>query len=1286
MNIHNPESWAELLLDIGKKNRLINSGANRTAYAEMPTEDAEKIPEYAERGKTLVLSEPETILRNIQKKARLLIEETGVNAAYAVLGTVVWHEPDAPTETYTAPLLLIPVHIERRSVAEPFCIRFEEDAPTVNPSFSYKLTSEYGITLPEYAHEGFEAYRKRVEDILQAIGWHTEPTCGIGLFSFHKENMYRDLIENKEAFLSHPNVQKLMGLGEGGEEQETPPPTTSNLHLIFDADACQTEAVKMARSGKSFVLQGPPGSGKSQTIANIIAQAMCDGKRVLFVSEKLAALRVVYEKMERAGLDGFCTELHSHRSNKKQFIDKLCTTIKSQPIKPDREAERVGAERDTAALQLSTYTNELHIPREGIEKSLFELLEAYEAFRDTPDCDIAVQGLGDRNADSLAQAVGLCGELADLTHSLGEDWYHSAWRAYTGSDPAHGVGRALRDDLTHAAEALKSIKTLTATLPNHTRPLWNSVSRANGVWQLCRLFTERHTVTPALLEKNLLLSVIERIFSLRTLAGDIKRLKNEIEASYLEAVFEWKDAHASRAFLKTVAKKGKRLFSRRYHALAAKVKEARRDQSKPTYGEVVELFDRLVLLQARTEEFEKTEKTLKALFGKNYRGLDSDWSLLLEDLRELAGLLERMPKSETVIKLFREPLGDSETLNRFTQTLAHSFETANGAFERIGAALDPKILDFANVGIDQSLAFCEACLGSFVLFEPWCRFNRIRPQAEAMGLMPFVEETVKRKLPMKDLGALYSKAFFRQWIDRILSGKSDFARFSGIALSRTAQAFAALDETLLTINRAYVKNSVLLRRGDLPESDTATILREGEKKRRQKSIRAILTEMGKTVAAITPCFFMSPLSVGTFLGEGSPHFDTVIFDEASQIFPQDALGAIRRADQLIVVGDSKQMPPENFFESTVGDAVEPEGEQASDYESILDLSSAVFPVRSLKWHYRSRSETLIAFSNRAFYNGELVTFPAAVRDGKDLGIGYHLVDGCFEHGKRVNQREAEYTVDLIYRHIKETPERSLGVVAFSSAQQEFIERLLAKRRRSEPDAEFFFSPERSEPFFIKNLETVQGDERDCIIFSVAYAKDKNGKLLQNFGPLNREGGERRINVAVTRAKYRVELVTSVKAADITPPREIGGVAALRDYLAYAEQAARNGKASEEEKNEQASTPEQAHPNTAFETNLCRFLEKKGYKTEQRVGNSRYPIDIALIDPESGNYVMAIETDGQNYRALENTSDQNRLRPVVLERMGWKHYRLWSADFLCGGELGKARLLEAVQTALAPNDQ
>lgn len=426
---------------------------------------------------------------------------------------------------------------------------------------------------------------------------------------------------------------------------------------------------------------------------------------------------------------------------------------------------------------------------------------------------------------------------------------------------------------------------------------------------------------------------------------------------------------------------------------------------------------------------------------------------------------------------------------------------------------------------------------------------------------------------------------------------------------------------------------------------------------------------------------MSPLSVSTFLSPDMS-FDVVIFDEASQIFPWGAIGAIYRAKQLIVVGDSQQMPPSNQFMCT-NDSDDDEEEDIDDFESILDLCSSSFRPRNLSWHYRSRNESLIAFSNKNFYNNKLITFPSSRINDKGLGVDFFYVENSIFDGiSKTNKNEAEKVVELVFYNFRNHPERSVGVVAFNKQQSDLIEKLIYTERQKYDEFEDFFKSDREEPFFVKNLENVQGDERDIIIFSATYAKNSSSnKLFLNFGPINKSGGERRLNVAFTRAKYNIQLVSSIHYYDIDVSRTNSvGVRLLREYLDYAE----NGNIGLQRsiKTDNSSLFEEF--DSEFEVQVSKFLRENGFCVDTQVGCSSFRIDLALKTPDSSDYVLAIECDGATYHSSKTARDRDRLRQEILEGMGWTFYRIWSTDWFRNNKEEKNRLLTTATNALNRN--
>lgn len=451
-------------------------------------------------------------------------------------------------------------------------------------------------------------------------------------------------------------------------------------------------------------------------------------------------------------------------------------------------------------------------------------------------------------------------------------------------------------------------------------------------------------------------------------------------------------------------------------------------------------------------------------------------------------------------------------------------------------------------------------------------------------------------------------------------------------------------------------------------------------------IRKLFRAIPNLLLTLKPCLMMSPLSVSLFLEADSYQFDIVIFDEASQVYTENAIGAIFRGKQVVIAGDSKQLPPTNFFRTSVSEN-DFDSEDGDDYddgapcESILD-EAGMLPEKTLKWHYRSCHESLIAFSNAKLYKNSLVTFPSNIERGPNNGVEFIYVPGGYydRGGRKGNPVEAEKIAQLVFDHYATHPNRSLGVITFGEVQQIAVEDALKKLRIAHSEYEPFFDESREEPFFVKSLENVQGDERDTIIFSIGYAPDVTGVFRMNFGPLGKSGGERRLNVAITRAKYNVKLVGSIQPQDINLDSvTMEGPKLLRAYMEYAI----NGEMS---LRREVTSDDVVKWESPFEESVYNFLDRNGYRLATQVGCSGYRVDIGVRHPNDKSvFVLGIECDGASYHSARTARERDRLRQSVLEKMGWKIYRIWSTDWIKDRATEGEKLLEVVEQAIADYD-
>ncbi|MBQ6582376.1 MAG: type III restriction endonuclease subunit R, partial [Mogibacterium sp.] len=531
-----------------------------------------------------------------------------------------------------------------------------------------------------------------------------------------------------------------------------------------------------------------------------------------------------------------------------------------------------------------------------------------------------------------------------------------------------------------------------------------------------------------------------------------------------------------------------------------------------------------------------------------------------------------------------------------------------------------------------------------------------------------------------------------QWLTSVMAETPAVQTFRRRVHEQRIGKFRELDERQFAISRDRIYDRIVSTfppRDEIARarSERGILLHEMEKRRQIKPLRKLFHEIPDLLLTLKPCLMMSPLSVAYFLNAEDYHFDMVIFDEASQIFPQDAVGAIFRADQVIIAGDTKQLPPTDFFRAGTGgrgdfDTDDEEWEEVCD--SILEEAAGVLPGRTLRWHYRSRHEHLIAFSNQEIYQGQLVTFPGCREQEPDTGVEFcYVEEGVYESGGRnCNIPEAKRSGQLVREHSENHPDRSLGIIAFSEKQQSAIALEIRKFREQNPQYEAFFAEGGEEEFFIKNLENVQGDERDTILFSICYARTQAQKasgrpMSMRFGPLGMPGGERRLNVAVTRARHNIKVVSSIKPEDIDLTRtDAEGIRMLRSYLAFAMSggfAAVNGK--------------EAGNADDFADTVAQFLTERGYSVRQSVGCSGYRLDIAVEHPDDPDeYIAAVECDGMTYRAARTARDRDRLRMSALSRMGWNLYRVWSMEWYRNPDEEGRRLVEFLEEAIRESNE
>ena len=1358
-------------------------------------------------------------LRKIRSAARTAIEESGANMLYLAFGFLEWRDPGSD-RAHQAPLLLMPVELERdagRSGQYRTKIKWTGEEIQQNLSLRKKL-EEYRIALPELEEE------TELEDFLKAVrksikeqpDWVVRRYVTLGLFEFGKILLYLDLDPSRwprdQQIGDHPLVKSIL---DGGEENHgsgrTDPDFSDDairfrdleLELVDRADSSQSEALDTALRGHNLVIEGPPGTGKSQTITNLVAAALARGKTVLFVAEKLAALEVVRRRMRELGLGDFCLELHSHKTKKTEALedigDRLRLSISKQSaataierLKDRRErlsqyldiiASPAGAMKEVtisdALFQAGRarrllagsvkLVDQSHVKVDDVTKLTWVgFVEARDRIKSFCKAHAALSVTNSAYEHPWAgiSAVHVLPHDVDQLSKLAESWADTA-DAYSEALAAAGLSSPGRVDFNSVADTVQQLtdkrgsfadaesaaSVVEDLLDIKIPPTSEGAAVLLAIIELAEsapfaalsavpVSSRLEGVTPVLLAHS---EWLERAGKLK---GELNGIFRDIafEAT-TDDIEEWSAAFSQRGLFRS--------WTKRWRGASAAWEKLSRPSERSNKPK--KRVDSLNTLQGFIVERQKVRENerLRSMVGPEACEVGFDPSLHLHASKwgdrvrtTITGHLEPMllnASHQTLQEIakragnYKSALehisklgisGQASTLWEnavralmpppFTLTaIKASTESDWNVFASIikkGAATESAYLRAATMfreecGLHEGRWFHNspdptlagiASRARFAAANPealsaWLEFDRIHSLSDGKAESSLVEAAAANLIPHQKLSIAFDYLVFDALARQAFKRAPQLMSLSGKSLDSLREEYRNIDAEVMELRRAVIAAQLLKRKAPegrssglkSEQTEMALIRAELAKQKRHIPLRQLVARAGRSLQALKPCFMMGPLSVAQYIPPGIMKFDLVIMDEASQMRPEDAVGALARGGQAIIVGDPKQLPPTSFFarvSSATSDGDEDSGLLlVEDSKSVLELASSIFNSRMLRWHYRSRHESLIAFSNREFYRDQLIVFPSPATHSGRYGIGWtHVSDGVATTG--VNTAEARMVAQAAARILVEQQGRSLGVVAMNVKQAQRISDELAAlansdRRLADAIAEAE-NDTRGEPFFVKNLENVQGDERDIIMISMTYGPSaEGGKVPQNFGPINQDTGWRRLNVLFTRAKERMEIFTSMRSTDIVP-KEGGdrGPRSLKLFLEYAE----TGRLGGERKITDRPT------GSEFEDAVIEGLTELGFKCEPQLGVANFFLDIAIEDPNyPGDYVAAVECDGAAYHSERSARDRDRLRQEILENLGWNILRIWSTDWFRNpaGELTRVsnellKLIEARRLLLS----
>ena len=1245
-------------------------------------------------------AELEKIMKKLHRQAKVSLEENGANTLYLALGFLRWYETDRSEQPRLAPLVLVPVDLVKKLQERCYVLRIRDEEIQMNITLLELLRQDFGITIngldplptDESGVDLQLVFNTMRQGVMAQKRWDVAEYAFLGQFSFSQFIMWND-IRNRSDELKRNKVVASLISGKLEWQPSLPDISASQLDsevrpadmaVPTSADSSQLAAIYLASKGESFVLHGPPGTGKSQTITNLIANALYNGRSVLFVAEKMAALSVVQKRLAKIRLDPFCLELHSNKAQKRAVLSQLEKTFEVGHIKAPAEYQAQAKKVHELRNELNDIITELHKPRTcGV--SVYRCVVNYEKYKQYSglvniDADLAKDCDADRLGrirDAISE-ISVCGkeigglEKSGLKYCKNPEYSVEIRNAFETAVKYAGARAA------EAQAAYDSLCGLIGVQPEPNRTNISVIGEFAATLSSCG-----EICTGVLNDASGQFDA--ECSALITESEQLRNSKAQISAGFNDSIFgfdcdnavlEWKRADQKWALGKSMGQ-SKLVKELRIHA------KDPNSITKDNFVQTCEMLSGTRKLAAHID----TLVNAKTVFAGIYNGEASDTArmkTMLDNSVKLREQINTLCRDNAQTKAALLGYARAFAADRSAQQQLSQNADAIAKMKKSIASISGDFsVDFTPIdkSTDYIADLCDVLKGfadSIGELRDRTMLTQARNKLIELGLADLDNAYENGDVDEDSISPVFECAFAQGIIVSVMRDTPSLAGFQGVKFEDTVRKYAEADDRFkeLTVTELAAKLSA-----NIPDASTAAqgtselsiLLKAIKSGGRNMPIRKLFDSIPTLLRRICPCMLMSPISVAQYIDPKFPKFDLVVFDEASQLPTSEAVGAIARGDNVIVVGDPKQLPPTTFFDTNQFDE---ENEDIEDLESVLDDCLALsMPSKHLLWHYRSRHESLIAYSNAKYYDNKLLTFPSP--DDQVSRVSWVQVEGFYDKGSsKQNKAEAEAIVDEIVRRLKDEKLRqeSIGVVTFSVVQQVLIDDMLSERFIQDPQLEQYAN-EMYEPLLIKNLENVQGDERDVILFSVGYGPDKDGKVSMNFGPVNRDGGWRRLNVAVSRARKQMIVYSVIRPDQIDLSRtRAEGVAGLKGFIEFAAKG-------------QAALPVRAGSTTASDNGFVQLvsseIQKLGYKTKTNIGCSEYKIDIGIVCPDNEDeYVLGISCIGDANLEKTTARDRNVLQPSVLKGLGWRMYNVNILDWYDNSEKVIEKLKAEIETAIA----
>ncbi|MGL4768824.1 MAG: DUF4011 domain-containing protein [Mycoplasmoidaceae bacterium] len=1413
----NIDLWKQNLLDFSKKNRLINYLDTKRMGFEIITMDIFEIWEIIVlkndsiqlltgiKNEIISNFEKEEIkktLNNLKNESRSFLKEKGISILYIAVGFLLWNDTKRNDEkdSILSPLILIPVELLFNS-NDDITVKRSGEKILVNPVIFQKIKDEFNIILPLIEdNQSLKEYFYLVEKSLPYQIRMVHKTV-LSLFPFTNIAIFKDLEINENRFLNHKLTNQILGisnknLNKINIEQVNLDKNFSPLNSlnVLESDSSQLLAIDLANQGMSFILQGPPGTGKSQTITNIIANSISMGKKVLFVSEKIAALNVVYNRLKNAKLDSFCLPLHSLDNNSaviKNIIEKYYNGLKINRRQKEITNQDLDLLNDLDIItnRLNSYVqilnNEIELTN---ELNLFKIINELSVLNNI-DYQIFNSDIDDIKRLTYNEYQLVLKKIEEYTKLIGskvDDINKNSWINIIYDDlpflKKQSLWKFINKFNTNLNQFLLNIKNIenefqidcnfsifqienfllilkiAQDYPN-IPPEWILKKKTKLLLKFVQeiivgkqLFIEHVNLVINYSQKNhdlifdndlqkyyeinyinqliknvsniisnnniykKYLSIINWSFFYDLFASyfenlnQIKIIKQLILAKYDQSILILNITDLHERFLKKYYFKINFIFPKYHEDLKIIKKYLINKKEKINFNICLELLNNLKKLnelinltilqktkissylpnfnkldekdifdlnkelfdfnkigkiyeslnsiKSFLEKYYHKDKDFKNHFSFLYQGFETDWKDILQKL-EWADHFSSFIYQYNLKNNFAEKLCNFK-INK--NLIKYAYETISKDFIIINQQLTDFEKLFNNLenikqsNIEKIQIKVLNCINNFSQLDIIFKKKELDNFFKTKNIINFINNFLNNYQETNLLISIFKKIYLENLYEYEIKKYSEYIIFNDQLHQESISKLIDNKPLQLEIAIKRVINEINQIGDGINDYkiENKIIEEEFEKKRTRSSTRDFINSISNLLLEKIPCLMMSPLTVSTYLEHDKFNFDVVIFDEASQISPENAICSIARSNQVIIVGDDKQLPPTNFFQNN--NLVEQDDELVI-YNSLLDIATEKLPKIMLKWHYRSQHESLINFSNINIYNNELITIPNAIGQQVDQGIDfYYLNNGIYNRGTtRDNLIEAEFLIKLIHEHIEKRPEKSLGIITFNINQRMAILKLVEKIKNKNAKYRDFFKQKKDDNFFVKNIEMVQGDERDVIFLSICYGKSPSGKMSQSFGAIGLQDGEKRLNVAITRSKINLKVISSINDEDIITDNATNiGPAMLKKFLEYV----KNKSIIDMSFNNKLKF------SSFLEQDIYEFLIKCGYEADINIGQSNFKINLAIKNPNNKvDYILAITCDGKDYFDFENVEDREYLRRVVLDQRKWNHYHVNSLSWI-----------------------